>query len=106
MVQGGWSVEGRLAELWAAVGGRDRLAELTGIRGPELSRYNSGKQRLGIKNAQRIADALGVSLKDLGQPDSADPPAELAALRREVATLMRRQAQMEADLEELRRGSA
>lgn len=78
----GWYATGLLLPLWTRVGGRDRLAELTGITGATLSGYNTGRLRLGEKNAQKIADALEITLADLGCPDDADgdlPPRELLA---------------------------
>lgn len=65
----GWDATGRLRPLWGKVGGRDRLADLTGINATVLSSYNSGKRQLGEKNAKRIAKALKVSLLELGAPD-------------------------------------
>lgn len=70
----GWDARGRLKPLWKLVGGRDELAALTGILGPTLSGYNSGRLRLGIDNATRIVDALTakgheVSLRDVGSPE-------------------------------------
>jgi transcriptional regulator with XRE-family HTH domain len=64
----GWDASGRLSALWGRVGGRDRLAELTGIRPETLSSYNSGGRPLGYANAEKIAAALDVSLVELGAP--------------------------------------
>lgn len=64
----GWSARGLLQPLWARVGGRDALAELTGITGQTLSAYNTGKRPLGHANARRIAEALEVSVLELGAP--------------------------------------
>jgi len=70
-----WNAKGRLLPFWSELPGkRDGLAARTGIRGPELSAYNSGKRNLGIVNARRIAAALGVTLEDLGEPSPSDPP--------------------------------
>lgn len=58
--------------MWRQLPGkRDELAALTGISGSELSSYNSGKRRLGMKNANRIVDALAskgiaISVLELG----------------------------------------
>lgn len=69
MAERGWSAKGRLEPLWSRLKGRrDELADLTGIRGTMLSGYNSGKLKLGMRNAVKIADALGVSVYDLGAP--------------------------------------
>lgn len=67
-----WSAEGLLKPLWGRVGGRDALATLTGIPGPNLSGYNTGRLRLGEDTARKIADALHVTLADLGRPDEED----------------------------------
>lgn len=65
----GWDAAGRLEPLWARLPGRrDELARLTGIKPTTLSAYNSGGRRIGMRNAQRIAEALDVSLYDLGAP--------------------------------------
>lgn len=94
-MQKGWNATGRLSAHWNRVGGRDGLAAATGITGSTLSGYNSGKRLLGEKNARVIAMALGVTIFDLGAPESAVEPigAELAvidhlrALQDEVARL-------------------
>ncbi len=73
-----WNAKGWLSPLWQNLPGkRDGLAALTGIRGPELSAYNSGKRNLGTANARRIATALGVSVLELGAPvEEADEKGE------------------------------
>lgn len=69
MAERGWKATGRLEPLWSRLKGkRDELAELTGIGGTTLSGYNSGERNLGMRNAVKIADALGVSVYDLGAP--------------------------------------
>lgn len=97
-------MEGLLGDLWQKVGGRDQLAAITGIRGSELSRYNSGKQRLGIRNAQRIADALDVTLAELGRPENgtAGRQEELEELRAVLAETLRRVDALEAELRDRR----
>lgn len=70
----GWYATGLLEPLWAKVGGRDELGRLAGVGGTTLSGYNGGTKRLGMKNAVKIARALGVTVADLGGPvDAADP---------------------------------
>ena len=81
-----WSAKGLLKPLWGRVGGRDALAALTGIPGPNLSGYNTGRLRLGEDAAAKIAAALGVTPADLGRPDQdGEEPSpllrELVALR-------------------------
>lgn len=68
----GWKATGLLEAVWARIGGRDELARLTGIQAGTLSGYNTGRLRLGIANARRIADAIpGVTVFDLGAPEEA-----------------------------------
>jgi len=67
-VEKGWDAKGLLKPLWGRVGGRDGLARLTGITGETLSGYNTGRLPLGRKNAERIADALSISVAELGAP--------------------------------------
>lgn len=67
----GWDASGLLEGLWGRIGGRDRLAELTGIQPGTLSGYNTGRLPLGLANARKIAAALEVSVLDLGAPEEA-----------------------------------
>lgn len=91
----GWKATGLLSPLWARLdGGREALAALTGIRATELSSYNSGAKNLGISNARRIADALEISVLDLGAPEGA------AETRRELRVVDRLRA-VEAALNRL-----
>jgi transcriptional regulator with XRE-family HTH domain len=97
----GWDAAGRLEPLWGRVGGRDKLAKLTGIQPGTLSSYNSGKRGLGEKNARRIAAVLKVSIFDLGAPEAA---ASTRRERRVVDRLREVEAALEAlgpDLAEL-----
>lgn len=82
----GWDARGRLAPLWRELPGkRDELAERSGVKGPTLSAYNSGKRPLGYGNARKIAQALGVSLLDLGAPEAtADEEYQTIDLRLEL----------------------
>lgn len=73
----GWDAKGLLRPLWGRVGGRDALAALTGIAPQTLSGYNTGNKGLGLGNARRIADALDVSVLELGAPVAlVDDPGE------------------------------
>lgn len=83
----GWKATGRLKPLWGKVGGRDGLAAATKINGQTLSAYNSGSRPLGIVNARRIAEALGVSVLDLGGPveDSDEAGKSVLALLEELS---------------------
>lgn len=67
-MQADYDLTGRLQPLWARVGGRDELARLTGISGPTLSAYNTGRQRARARNIERIAAAVGVTVGDLVTP--------------------------------------
>lgn len=64
----GWDATGLLSALWDAVGKRDGLAAITGIRPSTLSAYNSGSRKLGLANGHRIAAALGVTIYEIGAP--------------------------------------
>jgi transcriptional regulator with XRE-family HTH domain len=103
-----WDATGRLAPIWKKVGGRDKLADRTGIQAPTLSGYNTGRLPLGERNARKIAAALEVSLLELGAPEAtADDPASLTLVDRltelvEGAQLMAaRIGDLEARLEQL-----
>jgi transcriptional regulator with XRE-family HTH domain len=66
----GWDASGRLEAFWDRVGGRDRLAKRTGIQPGTLSGYNTGRLPLGLANARKIAEALEISLLELGAPEA------------------------------------
>lgn len=103
MAPAGWSVAGLLEPIWSAkFGTRDNLARVTGIPGPALSGYNTGRLRLGIENARKIADAAGVSLAELGAPEEAtrDDPRSVPLLDR-LATVEGRVADLERIRDEL-----
>lgn len=67
-MQKGWKAAGLLQPLWGSVGGRERLAEITGINTSTLSGINTGRLNLGPGNARKIAAALEVSVLELGAP--------------------------------------
>lgn len=77
-----WYATGLLEPLWGAVGGRDRLAAVTGIQPGTLSGYNTGRLKLGLRNAKRLAAALGVSVFDLGAPEAEADAADHTILGR------------------------
>lgn len=89
----GWDAAGLLEPLWKRVGGRDRLAEATGIQPGTLSGYNTGRLPLGATNARKIADALGVSVLELGAPEE---EAQTRQDRRIVDRLREVEAALEA----------
>jgi len=65
----GWDASGRLEAIWNEFPGRrDEMAARTGIGKSTLSAYNSGARQLGMRNAMRIAQALEISIYDLGAP--------------------------------------
>lgn len=83
-----WDATGQLRALWGSVGGRDALADLTGILPTTLSSYNSGKRRLGFRHGELIAGALGVTVQDLGAPER-DEAVLRRLIRAEVWEMMR-----------------
>jgi len=104
----GWDAKGLLAPVWARVGGRDALAALAGVQPGTLSGYNTGRLRLGMENARKIAVALGVSVLELGAPEEeadaagqslvdrqAALEAEVLRLTKQLARLARRVAVLE-----------
>jgi transcriptional regulator with XRE-family HTH domain len=97
-VEKGWNAKGLLAAHWKAVGGRDALAEATGISGATLSGYNSGSRNLGMANARRIADALGISVLELGAPlaEVDEQGATLATRLEELATQLAEAVEQQA----------
>lgn len=78
----GWDATGLLKAHWGRVGGRDKLAAATGINPALLSSYNTGKQPLGQRNAERIAEALGITVQDLGAPSGLGEPSLRELLER------------------------
>jgi len=95
-VTAGWNAKGLLEPLWGKVGGRDELAKLTGIQRGTLSGYNTGRLKLGLKNGPRIAEALKVTLYDLGAPEEADNSPQAQTIRDQLANLIRRHEELEA----------
>lgn len=96
----GWSAKGLLRPLWQFYPGkRDGLAHDIGTSPSTLSAINSGRRNLGYDLGRRIADALDVSLLELGAPEDAadqkgrtltDRLEELAADLAEAARAMSR----------------
>jgi transcriptional regulator with XRE-family HTH domain len=78
-VEKGWSAKGLLRPLWQEYPGkRDGLAEAVGTTPTSLSSINSGRRPLGKSLGGRLAEALGVSLLELGAPAevATDQPAQ------------------------------
>lgn len=98
-----WDATGRLAALWGRVGGRDNLADLTGIAPTTLSGYNQGRRKLGLRNGERIADALQVTIFDLGAPTTAQAAEQAATLLDRVEVLEGGLAAALREIDELRR---
>lgn len=67
-MQKGWDAKGLLTPLYARHGGREGLAEKTGVSIAHLSGVNNGKRELGIDAARKIAEATGISVLELGAP--------------------------------------
>jgi transcriptional regulator with XRE-family HTH domain len=105
----GWKATGLLKPLWGRVGGRDGLAARTGIVAANLSGYNTGRLRLGLANAERIAQALQVTIYDLGAPASVDSPGastsvldHLEEVRTVTADLLERSVKQDREIRRLR----
>lgn len=109
-MQRGWSAEGLLQPLWSTYGNgddkarRDQLAHAIGTKGPVLSSINTGKRNLGVNLGTRLANELGVTLRDLGQPaeGEATPPGEVG-VREELRALRETQDALLAEIQALRR---
>lgn len=85
-----WKAKGKLKPLWDRLDGQsEELAEMTGIGRTTLSAYNSGKRKLGMANAVKIADALGVSVYDLGAPRLPEPQFLLSMMGQILTELQR-----------------
>jgi transcriptional regulator with XRE-family HTH domain len=93
----GWDATGLLEKHWGKVGGRDKLAAKTGIQGPTLSAYNTGRQKLGMRNAKKIARALKVTIFDLGAPTEAQVADGSVSLVDRVAALEAAVAQLQGE---------
>lgn len=117
MAQKGWSAKGLLRPLWNRYeGGRDALAAAVGTSGSVLSSINTGKRNLAWDLALRLAQALGVSVLELGAPaDEPDGPGvlllgrlealeeALAAAAKENGRLARRLAHLDGRVRALER---
>lgn len=99
----GWDATGRLEAFWGKVGGRDKLADVTGIQRSTLSGYNTGRLPLGMKNAERIAAALNVTVFDLGAPTAQQAAARSVAVVDRVTAVEERLTGIEARLDEFQR---
>lgn len=95
-VERGWSAAGLLQPLWERYErGRDELAERVGTSGTVLSSINSGKRRLGLNLAKRLAAELRISLLELGAPAAvAQADGQSSALLRHLAQLAANDAEM------------
>lgn len=91
-----WSAAGLIESLWQRLprsdgkpgkGRRDDLAAATGIAGSDLSAFNTGGRRINIKNAQKIADACGVTLTELGYQRQRTVNERLDALEERLSRL-------------------
>lgn len=98
-----WTATGRLIEHWGKVGGRDGLARATGIEPTTLSSYNTGKRKLGLRNAERIAAALDVTVFDLGAPTVEDIAEQSVAVLDRLAAVEAELSRALRELDDLRR---
>jgi transcriptional regulator with XRE-family HTH domain len=99
----GWDATGCLARYWKRVGGRDGLADVTGIQPSTISGYNTGRLRLGITNGERIAQALGVTIFELGAPTAEEAAAGAVTLLERVEALEAELADARLEIDDLRR---
>ena len=84
----GFFVSDTLPKLLAERGWtQERLGDATGIARTDINLLCRGKKRLGLVRARRIADALGVSLLELGAPDPLATDAASHDLRDRLAAL-------------------
>ena len=60
--------------------GREKCAALSGISGPLILRYESGKARPGIVNAAKLARVIGAELHEVREFEHALEEAEAAGL--------------------------
>ena len=65
--------------------GREKCAALSGISGPLILRYESGKARPGIVNAAKLARVIGVELDEVKEFERALEEAKAAGLALKVA---------------------
>lgn len=98
-----WNATGRLIEHWGKVGGRDGLARVTGIEPTTLSSYNTGKRRLGMRNAERIAEALNITVFDLGAPTVEEIAEQSVAVLDRLAVVEEELGRALRELDDLRR---
>lgn len=98
-----------LQPLWQTFPGkREGLAEAARTQPSTLSAINSGARNLGPTLGVRIADALGVSLLELGAPLGAADASDVTLVTRleelgaRVAYLLEREAALSLELEDAR----
>lgn len=83
----GWDASNHLPKLLAARGmTQHQLAIATWIDRGTINGYCTGRLDLGSKNAMRIAEALNVSVLDLGAPKG-EAPAEALLLDARLGSL-------------------
>lgn len=100
-VEPGWDAKGLLRPLWQSYPGkRDGLAAAIGSTGSTLSAVNTGRQRLGLDLGQRIAEALEITIFDLGAPTNAQVAARSAAVLDRLDALEARLPPLEAALQD------
>ena len=82
MQRGVWAGE-KLQELLRERGmTQEQLGTAAGLRRTDVNRYVRNKQRLGERNGERLAAALGVTIEELGLTPNGNNPAATEAIRR------------------------
>lgn len=102
----GWPARDLLKPLWLAHGGRKAVALRAGVSEGHLSKVNAGKTNLGLDVATRFAEAVGVSLVELGGPAdesvrSRTMVARLEALEADIVNLTTLVDALDARLKDL-----
>ncbi len=97
MQRGVWAGE-KLEELLRERGmTQEQLGVLAGLRRTDVNRYVRNKQRLGVLNGRKLAEALSVTPEELGitESDNGDGPATTEQLARLEALLVEARERLE-----------
>lgn len=87
MLATSWKATGLVRQAWQRLEvksyKRERLAELTGIPAPNLSRMNTGKMPMTLATAEKIVQVVpGITVLDLGATEAGDDAVARTALLR------------------------